>query len=51
MDLAKRIKQTQRVWMQEERPAYWLEPTSCGLYTLDSRDERGIYYYHGNYNP
>lgn len=38
-------------WLQETECKYWLEPTSSGLQTLASSDDKGTYYYHSNGNP
>lgn len=50
-DLAVLARQAQQTWLQEDNQLYWLEPTSSGLYTLASKDEKGTYYLHSNYNP
>ena len=49
--LAALIEKEQEKWFAAENPEYWLEPTNSGLFTLASSDDKGVYYFHSNWNP
>lgn len=49
--LAEILEKEQARWLVSEQPAYWLEPTNSGLFTMAGFDDMGQYYFHSNTNP